>query len=157
MIQKVDGGAMVPHSVGQGFTTRARTVTEADLVQFSGLTWDVNVAHTDAEAARDLPFGERVAHGTLVLSMALGLAVVDGPRFPWRAGLSLDWKFIRPVRIGDTIHTEWSIVDVSPTKHDDVVRVTSKCQVINQEGTVVQEGAVIRLADRIDPSDGLDQ
>jgi acyl dehydratase len=137
---------MGPHSIGECFTTRGRTVTESDLVQFSGLTWDVNLAHTDAVAAAELPFGERVAHGTLVMSLALGLAVIDGPRYPWRAGLSLSWQFVRPVRIGDTIHTEWTIAAVSPTKRDEVVRVTSTCRVINQDGELVQEGDVVRLA-----------
>ena len=132
--------------IGRTFTTRGRTVTEADLVLFSGLTWDVNAAHTDAVAASELPFGERVAHGTLVMSMALGLAVVDGPSFPWRAGLSLEWQFRRPVRIGDTIHTEWSIQDVEGTKNPDVVRVTSECLVRNQRNEVVQKGTVVRLA-----------
>lgn len=132
-------------SVGT-FTTRGRTITETDLVQFSGLTWDVNLAHTDAEAASQLPFGERVAHGTLVMSMALGLAVVDGPRLPWRAGLSMTWQFVQPVRIGDTIHSEWTVLEISPTRRVEVVRVTSKCVVKNQKGEIVQEGEVVRLA-----------
>jgi acyl dehydratase len=135
-----------PDAVGEVFTTRARTVTEADLVQFSGLSWDVNVAHTDSVGASELPFGERVAHGPLIMSMALGLAVVDGPRYPWRAGLSLSWQFLRPVRIGDTIRTTWSITDIAPTRSDETIRVTSHCQVYNQRDEVVQEGDVLRLA-----------
>lgn len=143
---------MGPGSVGECFSTRGRTVTEADLVQFAGLTWDINQAHTDAVFAADLPFGERVAHGPLIMSIALGLAVVDGPKYPWRAGLSIEWSFSRPVRIGDTVHAEWTVAEVHSTKHDDVVRVVSACRVLNQRGELVQEGRVMRLAARTDGS-----
>lgn len=59
--------------VGQRFTTPARTVTEADVVNFAGVSGDYNPIHTDAEFAKSTPFGQRIAHGLLVLSMLTGL------------------------------------------------------------------------------------
>jgi acyl dehydratase len=64
--------------VGQRFTTPARTVTEADIVHFAGVSGDYNPIHTDAEFTRSTPFGARIAHGLLVLSMLTGLRQRSG-------------------------------------------------------------------------------
>jgi 3-hydroxybutyryl-CoA dehydratase len=100
--------------VGQRFTTRGRTVTEADVVAFAGLTGDFHPQHVDAAWAADSVFGERVAHGLLVLGLAAGLVPFDPERV-----LALrrvrDAVFKRPVLLGDTIHVEGRIAELSPT------------------------------------------
>jgi acyl dehydratase len=91
--------------VGNEVVSPGRTIAEADLVNFAALTWDTNPMHTDAEFAKTTPFGERIAHGMLGLSYAVGLA--------WQRGFmegtviaftGLECKFKNPVKIGDTIH-----------------------------------------------------
>jgi len=101
--------------VGQTIRSPGRTVTEADVVLFAGLSGDFNTIHTDAEYAATTPFGARVAHGLLGLAIASGLAVrtgiMEGTVLAFREIIS--WKFSRPVFIGDTIHI---IIEVEETK-----------------------------------------
>ncbi|MGE5265127.1 MAG: MaoC/PaaZ C-terminal domain-containing protein, partial [Acidobacteriota bacterium] len=91
-------------SEGTEVVSQGRTIAEADLVNFAGLTGDTNPMHTDAEFAKSTPFGERIAHGMLGLSYAVGLAwmlgFMDGTVI---AFTGLEWKFKGPVKIGDTI------------------------------------------------------
>jgi acyl dehydratase len=98
---------------GDRFTTRGRTVTEADVAAFAGLTGDYHPQHTDAEWAAASPFGERIAHGLLVLSYAAGLVPFDPERV-----LALrrvrDAVFKRPVRFGDTIRVTGKVAEVKP-------------------------------------------
>jgi 3-hydroxybutyryl-CoA dehydratase len=93
--------------VGLKVETAARTISEADIMLFAGISGDWNPVHVDAEYAKSMMFGERVAHGLLGLSVATGLAMQLG--FLDRtveAFTSMEWKFRAPIKIGDTIHTE---------------------------------------------------
>lgn len=85
--------------------TNGRTITETDVVSFSALTGDHHPQHSDAEWAAETPFGERVAHGMLVLSYAVGLVPLDPERVLALRRIE-DAVFKRPVRIGDTIRVE---------------------------------------------------
>ncbi len=100
---------------GMQVVTPGRTVTEADIVNFAGLTADNNQIHVDAEYSKKGPFGQRVAHGLLCLSMASGLlvltGVMEGTVMAFREINS--WKFTKPVFIGDTIHV---VAQVTETK-----------------------------------------
>ena len=89
--------------------SRGRTITEADIVAFSGLTGDHHPQHTDAVWAGAGPFGGIVAHGMLVLSYALGLVALDPERVAALRRFE-DVVFKRPVRIGDTIRVEAKLV-----------------------------------------------
>jgi acyl dehydratase len=89
--------------------TRGRTITEADIVAFSGLTGDHHPQHTDAVWAEAGPFGGIVAHGMLVLAYALGLVPLDPERIVALRRFE-DVVFKRPVLIGDTIHVEVKLV-----------------------------------------------
>lgn len=89
--------------------TGGRTITEADVVGFSALTGDHHPQHTDAEWAGAGPFGERVAHGMLVLSYALGLVEIDPERIVALRRIE-EVVFKRPVKIGDTIHVEAKVL-----------------------------------------------
>ena len=90
---------------GLKVSSAGRTISEADIMQFAGLSGDWNPMHVDAEYAKQSIFGERVAHGLLGLAIASGLAMQLG--FLDRtveAFTSLDWKFRAPIKIGDTVH-----------------------------------------------------
>ena len=95
-------------SVGQKITSVGRTVTEGDIMSFAGLTGDYNQIHTDAQFAAGTQFGQRIAHGLLGLSIAVGLlmrtGVLEGTVLAFRE--IVEWKFIKPIFIGDTIHVD---------------------------------------------------
>ena len=98
---------------GAAFTTRARTVTEADVVGFAALTGDWHPLHTDAVWAADGPFGARVAHGLLVVSVAAGMVPLDPDRVLALRGVR-DVTFKRPVRLGDTIRVAGRLTGLRP-------------------------------------------
>lgn len=120
-------------SVGDRHVSRARTVTETDLVSFAMVTGDWHPIHTDAEyAAADPVFGGRIAHGALVLSFALGLVTLWPPAV--RAFYGIDrLRFIAPTRIGDTIHVETEVTAIEP-RDDQAGVVTSAFTVRDQRG-----------------------
>jgi 3-hydroxybutyryl-CoA dehydratase len=99
--------------LGEEFETRGRTVTEADVVGFAALTGDLHPQHTDAEWASRSPFGERIAHGMLILSYAVGLAPLDPERVLALRRLR-DIVFKRPVVLGDTIRLRGSVLGCAP-------------------------------------------
>lgn len=93
---------------GATFTSRGRTITESDVVQFAALTGDFHPLHTDAHFASTGPFGERVAHGMLTISYAVGLVPLDPARVLALRRIA-DVVFKRPVKLGETIHVEGSL------------------------------------------------
>ena len=121
--------------------TAARTITEADLVTFAGLSGDYNFIHTDAEGAKATPFGQRVAHGMLVASIATGLAVrqgfIDGTTLAFR---ELTWKFTRPVFIGDTIHVLVKVIETKAMPKLGGGLVAFSARVMNQHRETVHKG-----------------
>ena len=97
-----------------------RTITETDVVNFASISGDWNLIHTDAEYSKDQMFGERVAHGLLILSIAGGQAVRLGfMEDTVMAFRGLEWKFARPVFIGDTVHIR---VTIAAKKGDETAR-----------------------------------
>ena len=80
-----------------------RTVTEADIVLFAGLSGDYNILHTDAEYMKSSIFGERIAHGLLGLAIQSGLFTRAGIPYATLGFGTLRWKFKGPIKIGDTI------------------------------------------------------
>jgi 3-hydroxybutyryl-CoA dehydratase len=127
--------------LGKTMRTRSRTVTEADIVQFGSLTGDFNPMHFDAEYMQEHLLGQRVAHGMLTLSYAVGQAYQLG--FMERTVLafrSLEMKFSQPVFIGDTIHVEMTISEKKDAARLGGGMVSLTVQIIKQDGTVVQKG-----------------
>jgi 3-hydroxybutyryl-CoA dehydratase len=120
---------------GAAFATAGRTITESDLVSFAALTGDRHPLHTDASWAAEGPFGERVAHGMLVLSYALGLVPFDPTRVVALRGVE-GVVFKRPARIGDTIRVEGAIDSLEPLD-DQVGLVTCRWKVLNERGETV--------------------
>jgi len=127
--------------VGLEIETAARTITEADIVNFAGLSGDFNFIHTDAEAAKDTPYEQRVAHGMLVASIATGLAVqqgfIDGTTLAFR---ELEWKFTKPVFISDTVHVQISVSETKPMARLGGGLVVFEARVVNQTDDVVHKG-----------------
>jgi acyl dehydratase len=121
--------------LGAQFTTRGRTITEADVVSFSALTGDFHPHHVDASWASQSPFGERIAHGMLILSYAVGLVPFDPDRVMALRRVS-EAVFKRPVRFGDTIHIEGSIEQIEPVDVESGL-TTWQWNVVNQDGRVV--------------------
>jgi len=121
--------------------TAARTITETDIVNFAGLSGDFNFIHINAEAAQHTPFGQRVAHGMLVASIATGLAVqqgfIDGTTLAFR---ELSWKFTKPVFIGDTVYVEVNVTTTKPMARLGGGLVVFEARVLNQHGDVVHKG-----------------
>ena len=126
--------------VGQEFTTRGRTVTEADVVGFASLTGDWHPQHSDAQWASASPFGERIAHGMLVLSLAAGLVPFDPTRIVALRQVS-QATFKRPVCFGDTIHVEGRVAELA-SGADDAGLATFAWNVVNQEGRTVARARV---------------
>lgn len=130
--------------VGQVFTTQARTVGEADVAGFAAVTWDTNEVHTDAVAAAEGRFGERIAHGVLGLSYAMGLVsrlgIFEGSSV---ALLGIDeWRFTSPILIGDTITCRLEILGVRRASAGDTGVLDRRFTLTNQRGDVVQEGRI---------------
>jgi acyl dehydratase len=130
----------------QSLMTASRTVTEADIVNFAGLSGDFNAIHTDALYAANEAFGRRVAHGLLVQSIAVGLmvqsGVIEGTTLAFR---ELTTKFSLPVFIGDTIHVQATVTETKAFRRLGGGNVTIKYGVINQEGKTVQRGEWVML------------
>ena len=127
--------------VGQTMVTRGRTITEADLVAFAGLTGDYNPMHTDAEFMKESAFGQRIAHGMLTLSYAVGQAYQLG--FMERTVIAfrgLEMKFSLPVFIGDTLHVELVVLEKKEARRLGGGTVTLEVKIINQDGKTVQSG-----------------
>ncbi len=130
--------------VGQVIETRARTITEADIVAFAGWSWDTNPVHTDAVSAADGRFGRPIAHGMLGLSVAMGLVSgtghFDGSSI---ALLGIDgWRFLAPVFAGDTLRCRVEITGARLTSRGDAGILERHLTLTNQRGDIVQEGDI---------------
>lgn len=133
-------------NIGDAYESQARTITEADVVNFAGLSGDFNPLHTNSEFGKKTPFGERIAHGMLIQSIATGMAnwtgIFEGTTL---ALLEQSVKYLDAVRFGDTIHLKLQVKEKKesskPTR--GIVRFTAS--VINQDDKVVQEGEWVLL------------
>jgi len=115
--------------------SRGRTITEADVVAFSALTGDWHPQHSDAVWAAQSAFGERIAHGMLVVSFAVGLVDFDPERVIALRRVR-DVVFKRPVRLGDTIHVEGDEAERREVD-DDTALVTWNWRIANQVDELV--------------------
>lgn len=125
------------YAVGAQRSTSGRTITETDIVIHAGHSGDYFPHHMDAEFARETPFGQRIAHGTM--TFAIGIGLTAGQINPVAFTYGYDrLRFPKPVFMGDTIHTRVTIKEKQPdAKRPDSGRVIEACEVINQRGEVV--------------------
>ncbi len=127
--------------IGDSIETDGRTVTEADIVMFAGLSGDHYRLHTNEEYAKRTPFGTRIAHGLLVLSIATGLSMQLGfMNGTVEAFMGLEWQFRRPVFIGDTVRVQATVAEKKPMPRLGGGLVTLKVKVVNQKDETVQRG-----------------
>jgi len=136
------------YEIGSSRLTSGRTITETDFVVHAGHTGDFFPHHMDAEFMKTTPFGQRIAHGTLVFSVGVGLtaSVINPVAFSYGYDRL---RFIKPVFIGDTIRTRTTIV----AKEDDPKRpasgrVIERVEVLNQRDEVVLAADHIYIVER---------
>jgi acyl dehydratase len=125
------------------FRSRGRTITEADVVAFSALTGDWHPQHSDATWAAESAFGERIAHGMLIVSFAVGLVDFD-PEHVVALRRLRDVVFKRPVRLGDTIHVEGTVAE-SRVIDDETTLLTWSWRIVNQDDELVCRALVEAL------------
>jgi acyl dehydratase len=134
-------------SVGQKIVTKTRTISEADIMDFARISGDDNRIHTDAEFSKTMPFGKQIAHGLLGLSIASGLAwqtgMMDGTVIAFRE--VQEWKFVKPVFIGDTIRAELNTTETKALPRIGGGSVTINLEVKNQNNEVCHRGTWVVL------------
>jgi acyl dehydratase len=120
------------------YGSQARTITESDVVAFAGLSGDFNPLHTDAEAAKDSPYGERIAHGMLTVAIATGMANMTGlMRGTTIALLEQNIKYVGAVKFGDTIRLKMEVIEKRETSKPDRGIVKLAARVYNQRDELV--------------------
>ena len=116
--------------------TIGRTITETDIVLHAGQTGDFFPHHMDAEWCKTQPFKQRIAHGTMIFSIGIGLTASEINPEAMSKGYDR-LRFIKPVFIGDTIHSEVTISDKAEAKKPEYGTVTEHVEIINQHGEIV--------------------
>jgi 3-hydroxybutyryl-CoA dehydratase len=131
--------------LGEEWTTRRRTVTEADVAAFVGLAGDYNPLYADLEHARSGPYGGPVAPGALVAALTTGLGSMDVP-LPATVGMvGMSWKFLVPVQPGDTLGSRWRLSRKRNVENPRWGLAVWQVDVENQRGELVASGEVARL------------
>ena len=139
--------------VGMSFRSPGRTITDADVVAFAGLTGDYSELHTSDVYAKSSQFGRRVAHGMLGLAYAHGLMWPRTGELRETAiaflGIS-DWKFVGPIFIGDTIFVNYRLADLRDSKSKPTQAIaTFDVEIVNQNGEPVQRGRKALLVSKV--------
>jgi acyl dehydratase len=146
MPYKVRGRTFDEFVIGEEIVSGARTVTEADVVSFAGLSGDFQPEHMNEEYAKKAPMGARIAHGLLVLSMATGLLNQTGAfEGTSVAILEVTARFAKAVKFGDTIRAIQKIVGKRETSKPDRGVLTTRITVLNQNDQTILEADLVIL------------
>jgi acyl dehydratase len=141
-------------SIGQTWTSARRTVTESDVVIFAGMTGDYDRAHVDHDYASKSRFKQPLMHGMMGMAWVAGLSTT-APAVKTLALVSVEqWKFLRPVYIGDTVHVVTEVVELAAGGRS-AGRVTWKKSLVNQNDEEVQSGlfvSLVELTPRVRPA-----
>jgi len=142
--------------VGQTLVTPKRTITSTDIVNFACLSGDFNEVHTNWEYAKTTPFGEPIAHGPLVYAIMGGLQYASGVNDgTLLALLQVDrWRMLGPVKHGDTLHMESTVIDKKESSKPDRGMVKFRRRFMKHDGSVVQEMETTLLYRRRPVSEG---
>lgn len=139
------------YELGSVRTTLGRTITESDIVIHAGQTGDFYPHHMDAEWCKTQEFGQRVAHGTLIFSIGVGMTA--GAINPRAFSYGYDrLRFVKPVFIGDTITCKVTIAETRPHKRPEMGFVVERLEVTNQRGETVLVCDHLLLCERRPPS-----
>jgi acyl dehydratase len=135
--------------VGDEFETPARIVTEEDVRRFADLTGDRHRLHLDPEFGRTSIFGERISHGLLGMALVNGLAFSGATDSDYiLAFLGVTWKFVAPIRFGDSVRAIIQVASRRPTRKADQGIVVEAIRLVNQRDELVQEGEFTFLVKR---------
>jgi len=133
--------------VGQEWESSGRTITEADVVNFAGVSGDFNPIHMDHEFAKTTPFRRPIAHGLLVFAVGSGLGV-NCPPMRTIAFLQVrEWNFREPLFIGDTVRLRSRLIEKTLRGRGRRGELMWYRGVVNQEGKVVQDGILVTLVE----------
>lgn len=133
-----------PLIVGETVITQGRTVGEGDVGLFAGLVGDFTPIHVDEPFAASTPHGGRIAHGTLTMATAIGLATHTGLFGERVLGLvNINWDFSGVVKLGDTIRARMTVDSVRPTSKPGRGLATYGFEVLNQRNEPVQRGRMM--------------
>jgi acyl dehydratase len=124
------------YRVGEVRTTLGRTITETDFVVHAGHTGDFFPHHINAEWCKTQPFQQRIAHGTMIFSIGIGLTASEINPEAFSRGYD-KLRFVKPVFIGDTIHSEVTISEKADSKKPEFGAVTESVKMYNQNKEVV--------------------
>ena len=145
--------------VGMAFRSPGRTITDADVIGFAGLTGDYSEVHTSDVYAKASQFGRRIAHGMLGLAYAHGLM---WPRTELLRATAIaflgisDWRFVGPIFIGDTIFVNYAVAEMRDSRSNpDQAIVTFDVEVVNQDDRLCQRGRKVELLSKV-PLDGVE-
>lgn len=138
---------------GMKFRSPGRTITEADLMNFAGLTGDHSELHTSDVYARASEFGQKVAHGMLGLAYAHGLMWARTGELRETAiaflGIS-DWRFVGPIFLGDTIFVNYVLAELRDSRSRPTQAIANfDVEVVKQDGTIVQKGRKALLVSKV--------
>lgn len=122
--------------MGEKIVTKSRSITEADIVLFSAFSGDWHQLHTDIEFAKKGPFGERIAHGFLVLAVASGLMPLGEMAVLAFYGMD-KVRFVGPTKIGDTIHVEMEVLEKQEKEKGGVVSFKSSIRNQKEEDVAI--------------------
>lgn len=133
--------------IGKEWLSAGRTITEADIVNFAGLSGDFNPIHVDHQFAAQTPFRRPIAHGMLVFAVASGLGVYCPPVRTLAFLGVREWYFRGPVFPGDTIRIRGRVVEKTIRGRGRRGEIVWFRQIVNQDDRVVQEGTLITLVE----------
>jgi len=134
-------------AVGQEWESQGRTLTEADIVGFAGLSGDFNPIHVDHEFAKSTPFRRPIAHGLLGIALGSGLGLHSPPMRTLAFMTIKEWHFREPIFIGDTIRMRTKVLEKESRSRGRRGIITWQRQIVNQEGRVVQEGITVTMVE----------
>ncbi|WP_435138192.1 MaoC family dehydratase [Formosa sp. A9] len=135
------------YTIGDTRKTLGRTITETDIVMHAGQTGDFFPHHLDAEWCKTQPFKQRIAHGTLTFSVAIGMTATEINPEAFSKGYDR-LRFIKPVFIGDTIRVEVTIIEKKDDKRPQFGQVVEHVDVFNQNNELVMVCDHLLLANR---------